>query len=104
MPWDASRPGSHPRYNTPQHRAAVKAAHADLALRGSGACAEIVCLMPTRLIRPGMDLHLCHDRRTGAVLGLGHARCNRAEAARYARSLQGPPPPRTVYRSRRWRK
>ena len=88
MPWSRSRPGSHPRYRTKQHRDAVLAAHAALRSAGSGLCAEIICLMPSRFITPGMDLHLCHDRRTGQVLGLGHARCNRSEASRYARAQQ----------------
>lgn len=56
---------------------------------GAGICAEKVCVHRTRVITPDMALHLCHDRATGAVLGLGHQRCNEREAAIYARSLQG---------------
>lgn len=92
MPWSNSRPGSHARYQTPEHRAEVKRHQAALAAAGSGRCAEVVCKKRSRLILPGMDLHLCHDRRTGAVLGLGHAQCNRSEAGRYARGKQDPPP------------
>lgn len=61
---------------------------AQLKAAGSGVCAEVVCAYRSRLITPSMKLHLCHDRRTGEVRGLGHARCNVIEAARYARSLQ----------------
>jgi hypothetical protein len=57
---------------------------AALRRAGAGLCAEPICVMPSRVITPDMDLHLCHDRRTGTVLGLGHARCNITEAARYA--------------------
>ena len=57
---------------------------------GAGRCAERVCVAGSRRITASMgsDLHLCHDRDTGRVLGLGHARCNLAEAGRYARAKQ----------------
>lgn len=58
--------------------------------QGEGRCAELICLARSRRITASMgrDLHLCHDRATGRVLGLGHARCNLTEAARYARAKQ----------------
>ena len=74
------------------HQSRVKAAKDELTRAGVGLCAEKICKKRSRVIYPGMDLHLCHDRRTGQVLGLGHAACNMSEAGRYARSLQSPLP------------
>jgi hypothetical protein len=91
LPWSASRPkgtATDAKYRTPEHRAAVKKHKAELRAAGVGVCAEVVCLMRSRLITPGMALDLCHDRTTGAVLGLGHSKCNRTEASRHARALQ----------------
>lgn len=92
MPWAESRPGGrgyvNPKYRDPQHGAERQRHLAALQAAGSGKCAEIICKQPTRLITPDMDLHLCHDRTTGRVLGLGHAQCNRSEAARWARTRQ----------------
>jgi hypothetical protein len=89
--WATRRPGGSKtaaKYRTREH-VRTRAAHmAALRQAGTGRCAEIRCLYGSRLITPDMDLHLCHDRRTGAVLGLGHAACNRSEAARYARAQQ----------------
>lgn len=70
-----------------------------LKLAGSGVCAERVCIKRTRRITPADDLHLCHDATGTIVLGLGHADCNRHEAAVRANRLQQqrrrrtPPPP-----------
>lgn len=61
---------------------------AALKAAGTGRCAEVVCAYRTRTITADMDLHLCHDRRTGDVRGLGHSACNIREAARWARSVQ----------------
>jgi hypothetical protein len=91
MPWNNARPGGNttaPKYRTPEYRAAVKRLRAQLARDGTGLCAEIVCHYRTRTITPDMDLHACHDRRTGQIRGLGHAHCNRTEGARYARAKQ----------------
>ncbi|SDG95609.1 hypothetical protein SAMN05660324_3950 [Klenkia brasiliensis] len=57
---------------------------------GVGRCAERICRASSRRITVAMGskLHLCHDRETGQVLGLGHAACNLSEAARYARAKQ----------------
>ena len=93
MPWSKNRPNGGKvaaKYRTKQHRDDVARHRAALKAAGIGTCAEKVCVMPTRLITPAMRLHLCHDRSTGQVLGLGHARCNVREASRYARALQGP--------------
>lgn len=61
---------------------------AALRAAGSGLCAERVCVKRSRLITPDMDLHLCHDPTGQHVIGLGHADCNRHEAAVRARRLQ----------------
>ena len=70
------------------HRTQREAALAQLRAAGSGRCAETVCIAPTRTITPDMDLHLCHDETGRRVIGLGHAQCNRTEAARRARGYQ----------------
>ncbi len=69
------------------HRTTRAAHMAALTAAGTGRCAERVCIKRSRLITPDMPLHLCHDNRTGAVLGLGHAACNLSEAARRANRL-----------------
>ncbi len=61
---------------------------AALRVAGTGRCAEVVCVHRSRAITADMDLHLCHDRRTGDVRGLGHSACNVREAARWARRRQ----------------
>lgn len=86
MPWSNTSRRSD-RYGR-EHRA-ERARHMDaLRAAGAGLCAERVCIKRSRLIRPDDDLHLCHDARTGAVLGLGHRDCNVREAAVRARRKQ----------------
>lgn len=51
--------------------------------RGDAWCAELVCLMRNRWIRPGSPWDLAHDREHGGYLGPAHRRCNRAEGARF---------------------
>jgi hypothetical protein len=51
--------------------------------RGDAWCAEVVCLLASRWIRPGTPWDLAHDRNTGGYLGPAHRRCNRAEGARF---------------------
>jgi hypothetical protein len=87
MPWATDRPRSR-RYG-PEHQAERARHMRALRLAGSGVCAERVCIMRSRVITPDMDLHLCHDPTGTRVLGLGHAACNRREAAVRARKLQG---------------
>lgn len=91
MPWSNHRPRA--RTYGREHQAARDAAMRALRLAGSGVCAETRnpgsrCLQRTPVIYPDDDLHLCHNSRTGEVLGLGHARCNLSEAARRARRIQ----------------
>lgn len=70
---------------------------------GQANCTEVVCLMPSRWIRPGTYWDLAHNRVTGEWLGPAHRKCNRAEAARYKNRLrrQGIIA-RTRWASRRW--
>lgn len=94
MSWSRSRPNggkTAAKYTTPEHRATRTHLMTQLQAAGTGVCAEPICVMRSRLITPTMALHLCHDRHTGQVRGLGHARCNTVEAAKYARSKQNPP-------------
>jgi hypothetical protein len=86
MPWSNTSRRSD-RYGR-EHRAQRARAMAALRRAGSGVCAEHRCVKRSRLITPDMDLHLCHDRTTGQVRGLGHAACNLTEAARYANRRQ----------------
>lgn len=86
MPWsNSSRRSS--RYGR-EHRATRAAHMAALRAAGSGVCAERVCVKRSRLITPDMELHLCHYEDGVRVRGLGHADCNRHEAAVRARRLQ----------------
>lgn len=51
---------------------------------GHAYCAELICLMPDRWIRPGTYWDMAHDRtHPGHYLGPAHRRCNRAEGARH---------------------
>jgi hypothetical protein len=75
-------------YYTAEYLATKKRLHAELAAAGSGRCAELRCVMPSRLITPGMRLHVCHDPTGTVVLGLGHAKCNLSDAGRRARARQ----------------
>lgn len=93
MGWSSKRPRS-AAYGS--EHAKLRAQHMDtLRRQGGGSCAERICVLDSRWIHAAMGsrLHLCHDRVSGRVLGLGHAECNLAEAARYARSRQSPTPP-----------
>jgi hypothetical protein len=86
VPWsNSSRRSS--KYGR-EHRAERARHMAALQRAGSGICAERVCVKRTRVIYPSDDLHLCHDPSGQHVIGLGHADCNRREAAVRARRLQ----------------
>jgi hypothetical protein len=87
MPWSNSRPRSR-RYGR-EHQAQREQHMQQLRARGAGLCAERVCIKRSRVIVPTDDLHLCHDPSGTVVIGLGHAECNRHEAAVRARRMQG---------------
>jgi hypothetical protein len=99
MPWATDRPRSR-RYG-PEHQAERERHMRALRQAGSGICAERVCIMRSRVITPDMDLHLCHDPTGTVVIGLGHADCNRHEAAVRARRMQGRNSGRTLTAAKR---
>jgi hypothetical protein len=91
MPWSNHRPRA--KTYGRAHQAARQQHMAALRRAGAAVCAETRnpgsrCLKRSHLITPDMDLHLCHNSRTGEVLGLGHADCNLSEAARRANRMQ----------------
>lgn len=62
----------------------VRAALAPDVEAGKAWCCERICLYRSRWIKPGTPWDLAHDRRfPGAYLGPAHAKCNRAEGARF---------------------
>lgn len=91
MPWSRSRPrgkGVDAKYRTKAHRDQVAAYKAQLARDGSALCGQPICVMPTRLILPGMDWCAGHDDTGTRYIGLVHARCNRRDGAVRARARQ----------------
>jgi hypothetical protein len=95
MPWAKNQP-TNPKYRTRQHTHTRAQLMAQLKRDGQGLCAEPVCVMPSRLITPDMQLHLSHDVTGTYYLGLSHMRCNITAAAREARRRQ------TRRHSRQW--
>jgi hypothetical protein len=64
-----------------KHRA-ERERHRPSVERGEWDCQEVICLMPSRWIEPGMAWDLAHDRSIpGAYLGPAHEKCNRTEGA-----------------------
>lgn len=91
MPWSNSRPNGNKtaaKYRDPTYLATRRRLIAQLEHDGSGICAERVCTQRSRLIVPGMKLHLCHDETGTQIRGLGHQACNVSDAARRARARQ----------------
>lgn len=91
MSWSKSRPRGgavDPKYLTPEHRAQVAAYKAQLKRDGRLWCAEIVCVMRSRLILPGMKWAAGHDSTGTRYVGPVHQRCNAREAAVRARARQ----------------
>jgi hypothetical protein len=85
-------------YGTPHQR--VRARWEPVVAAGRGWCAELICLMPTRWIRPGTPWHLAHAP-DGSYRGPAHQRCNIAERNRRCgnrprrwRTRKAQPPPR----------
>jgi hypothetical protein len=90
MPWSRTKP-TNPRYRTAEYRITRKRLKAKLERDGSAQCAEVICVMRSRLIVPGMDWHVCHDSTGTQVRGICHRSCNIKEAARRARAKQSQP-------------
>jgi hypothetical protein len=105
--WDRSAPTA-AKYRSKTHTDTRKRLMALLKVEGQGLCAETVCVYPSRLITPDMDLHLCHDTTGQTYAGLGHRLCNVTEAAKRARARQTPvrhwtdTPDRTAEHARHW--
>lgn len=73
-----------PLYDSAEHKAACREFARQIA-DGQGWCAELVCLMPSRIIptgTPRSQWDAAHDRANGGYLGPAHAKCNRAEGGR----------------------
>ena len=88
----AAHRGAHPKIRA-KYKSAVDA--------GEAFCAEPICVLPHRWIEPGTPWDLAHDRDTGGYRGPAHARCNRAEGARYGNHRRAGRPP-VVRRTREW--
>lgn len=68
--------------------AKIRAQYAPSVAAGHEICTEPICLMPGRRIPPGTPWDLAHNRSTGGYRGPAHARCNRAEGARFGNRLR----------------
>lgn len=91
MPWNTSRPhgkGVDPKYRTKQHRDQVNAYKTQLHRNGHLTCAQPVCVMPSRLILPGMHWAAGHDNSGTRYIGPVHRTCNAKDGARRARARQ----------------
>lgn len=78
----------------PDHQAERRAL-APLVDAGQAHCTEPICLEPHRRIHPGTPWDLAHNReQPGTYHGPAHARCNRAEGARYRNQRQSEAPHR----------
>lgn len=81
----------------------VRAQWAPIVESGEAWCAEVVCLEPSRWIRPGTPWDLAHSRDRTAYLGPAHARCNRSEGSRRGNRLRRGLPKRTPQPNTTWR-
>jgi hypothetical protein len=74
---------------------------------GEAYCAEPVCLMRSRWIQPALAntqlWHVCHDPSGQIVIGVGHRRCNLAEAARRGNRMRRRRPKKPEPPSQWWR-
>lgn len=88
MPWDRNRPGTDPKYRTPQHRATRKRWAATIKRDGYATCAQPVCVMPSRTIEHGEAWHLGHADDGVTYIGPVHPLCNVKDGARRGRARQ----------------
>jgi hypothetical protein len=95
MPWDRTQPTA-AKYRDREYQRTRKRLMAVLKRDGSGVCAELVCVMPSRYITADMQLHLCHTADGLDIRGLGHALCNVTDAAKRGRRRQTHVKPRSA--------
>lgn len=85
MPWSTRPRNDKYGHGHAKVRAAMKA---QLERDGSAYCAQPICVMPSRLILPGMKWCAGHDDPGTEYIGLVHKRCNESDAGRRARARQ----------------
>jgi len=91
MSWKRSRPNggkTAQKYRDPEHVRTRRRYEQQLAIYGSLTCAQPVCVMPSRIILPGMRWCGGHDDTGTAYIGPVHERCNVKDAAKRARARQ----------------
>jgi hypothetical protein len=88
MPWSNTRRGTHPKYNSREHRAARAAMKAQLERDGYAICAQDICLFNSRIILPGMQWCAGHDASGADYIGPVHRQCNESDAGRRGRARQ----------------
>lgn len=83
MPWSTTRtPGTQAKYRTAAHRRERARLIAQLKRTGHAVCAQPVCVMHSRDIYPGDQVHLGHDDSGERYIGLVHMLCNVKDGAR----------------------
>ena len=80
MPWAQNKPDPS-KYRTPEHKAIRKQYAQQMARNGYLVCAQPVCVMPSRIILPGMPWHVGHDETGTRYIGPVCKRCNMVDAA-----------------------
>lgn len=86
MSW--KRGPTNPKYRTPEHKAERKRLEREMQVRGYLWCAQDVCVMPSRAIKPHERWHVAHDHTGTTYLGAAHAKCNVRDGAVRARARQ----------------
>ena len=81
---------------------ALRARWAPSVAAGQVFCHARRCLMPNRLIRPGMAWDLGHTPDRTAHTGPEHMRCNRSEGAARGNRLRGIAKHAREWHSRQW--
>jgi len=83
----------------------IRQQYARMVAAGRAQCSEVVCVMPTRWIAPGMAWDLAHGPTRDTYLGPAHARCNRSEGGKRSGVTRATTPGVTILariRSRTW--
>lgn len=71
---------AHPKYANDIYMA-LRKGWAGIVAQGEVTCHEPIWLMDSRTISPGEPWDMCHDPTGTRILGPGHRKCNRREAA-----------------------